>query len=412
MQTKKFSLDDLLRLEGLIVLYFLALLFFGKAFSKFNIIGPLYLHDVVLLFLTVLALNRGKMKARFNALWLLLGIAILYLVISLLFFHLKPKFMVIAFRQFTLFLYLGCSLIIFNCMIRQPSDLYKPMYLVRLISTLSVWLQAILMLYGYLFIPGFSLFGEGDYNYFSPLVVFGIISYAALALAFEKNMGIRTVKFVIALFLSTTLGHSSAFLAVFVILLTYFFIRITPIQRFIALGICAATVLTLQFLPEFRDANASWRLLYWQHVMHNLIYQRHLVFGNGFGVPYMTYDYAVYINEVLHSPIMLDEQYPLARYLAPPHNSILTIMFHVGIVPALLLLIPLRGLFSQLLLKRRSPDPSTNFILFCFVGSLVWILFNVILELPHSATYFWLVFFTTAYALKFKAASPAPEQPQ
>jgi hypothetical protein len=267
------------------------------------------------------------------------------------------------------------------------------------------------MVFGYLFIRGFSLFGESDYNYFSPLAVFGIITYAAFALAYEKNIWIKSFKFVLALFLSTTLGHSSAFLAVFVILLIYFFIRIRPLQRFIALGLCLTAILALQLLPEFRDANASWRLLYWRHVMDNMIFHKYLVLGNGFGKPYMTYDYAVYINRVLHSPIMLDEQYPLARYLAPPHNSLLTIMFHVGILPALLLLIPLRGLFVQLLLKPVSSDTTKNFMVYAFAGCLVWILFNVILELPHSATYFWLVYFTTAWLLRVRAA-PSAQEPQ
>lgn len=413
MKKVKISADTLFRLEGLIVLYFLTLLFFGKIFTKFKVVGSLYLHDAVLLFMVILAINRGKMRNRFKSTLLLLLIAVTYLVWSLLRFHLPENLVIIAFRQFNLFVYMGCAWVLFNTCVRSDNDLYKPLYLIRLISLLSVWLQTSLIVFGFLFIRGFSLFGEGDYNYFSPLAVFGIITYAALALAYEKNTWIKSFKFILALFLSTTLGHSSAFLAVFVILLIYFFVRIRPLQRFIALGLCLTAILTLQFLPEFRDANASWRLLYWKHVTGNLIFHRYLILGNGFGRPYMTYDYAVYINKVIHSPIMLDEQYPMARYLAPPHNSLLTIMFHVGILPALLLLVPLRGLFAQLLLKPVSSDTSKNFIMYAFAGCLVWILFNVILELPHSATFFWMVFFTTASLLRWKTAPPAsePQQP-
>jgi len=400
MKKAKFSLDTLFRLEGLIVLYFLILLFFGKIFTKFQVIGPLYLHDAVLLFLVVLAINRGKVRYRFRSILLLLLIAIIYLVLSLLLYRLPGNLIVIAFRQFNLFVYMGCAWVLFNVCVRSSSDMYKPLYLIRLISELSVWLQVSLILYGFLFIRGFSLFGEGDYNYFSPLAVFGIITYSAMVLAYEKNFWWKYVRFMLVLFLSTTLGHSSAFLSVFVVLLIYFFTRITPLQRIIALGIVVAAILVLKALPEFRDVNASWRLFYWQHIVHNVVYQHYLVLGNGFGKPYMTYDYAVYLNEVLHSPNMIDQYYPMARYLVPPHNSILTILFHVGFLPGLLFFVPLAGYGRQLLLRARSTEPADNFMLYALAGCFVWICFNVILELPHSATYFWLVFFTAAYAFK------------
>ena len=45
------------------------------------------------------------------------------------------------------------------------------------------------------------------------------------------------------------------------------------------------------------------------------------------------------------------------------------------------------------------------FLLLAFAGCFVWVSFNVILELPHSATYFWLIYFTTAYAFRYKARS-------
>lgn len=411
MQKRKYLIKNFFRLETLIVLFFVTLLFFGRAFTKFQVVGPLYLHDAVLLLITALAINRGKMVVRFNAILLLLLIAIFYLVISLLFFRLPGELILMAFRQFNLFVYLGCCYVIFNCCVKNAEDLDKPLHLIRLISVMSVWLQILLMIYGFMFVPGFSLFGESDYNYFSPLAVFGIITYSALVLAYEKKTWLRALKFLAMLALSTTLGHSSAFFAVFVVLMIYFFIRITPLQRFIALGICIGVVLLLEFLPEFRDVNASWRLFYWKHVMHNLVYDKYFILGNGFGHPFMTYDYAVYLNTALHSPNMIDELYPMARYLVPPHNSILTFLFHVGIIPGLLIFVPLAAFFRQVLLRSRSQDPSVNFLIYGLAGCFVWVFFNVILELPHSATYFWLVYFTAAYALRVRI-SPAIAKPQ
>jgi hypothetical protein len=396
------SIRNLFRLETLIVLYFLALLFFGKAFTKFSVIGPLYLHDAVLLLITVLAINRGRLVARFNSIWILLAIALLYLVISLLFFHLRGPLLLMAFRQFNLFLYMGCSLIIFNSVIRSKADLPKLLWLIRLLSILSIWLQVGLLVYGFLFVPGFSLNGETDYNYYSPLAVFGIITFGAIALAYEKVEYRRWLKLLLALFLSTTTGHSSAFLAVVVIVLVHFFMLIRPLQRFIALGICLGVILLLDLLPQFRDVNASWRLMYWHHILDNIIFQHYLILGNGFGKPFMTSSFALYLNEVLHSPIMINDLYPMATYLNPPHNSILTIMFHVGFLPALLLFVPLKKFFGQILLQSHSPDRGINFLVYALAGCFVWIMFNVILELPHSATFFWLVYLTTAFALKMR----------
>ncbi|HXB06695.1 MAG TPA: hypothetical protein VNW04_06260 [Puia sp.] len=407
MPVSSFSIKNIFRLETLIVLYFLALLFFGKAFTKFSVIGPLYLHDAVLLLITLLAINRGKLMWRFKSIWILLFIALVYMVVSCLFFHLPGPILLMAFRQFNLFLYMGCAFIIFNCVIRSREDLPKLTALIRMISVLSVWLQVGLLVVGFLFVRGFSPFGESDYNYFSPLAVFGIITYGAMALAYEKSEYLKWMKLGLALVLSTTTGHSSAFLAVVVIVLIYFFVLIKPLQRFVALGICLGVVILLDFLPEFRDVNASWRLLYWHHIMNNIVFQHYLILGNGFGKPFMTYDYALYLNDALHSPIMIDELYPMARYLSPPHNSFLTIMFHIGLLPALLLLVPLKKYFGRLLLRPQSADPSLNFLVYALAGSCVWVMFNVILELPHSATFFWLVYLTTAYALKMQD-SPTP----
>jgi phosphate/sulfate permease len=90
----------------------------------------------------------------------------------------------------------------------------------------------------------------------------------------------------------------------------------------------------------------------------------------------------------------------MTRYLNPPHNSVLTIVFHVGLIPALLFFTPLKKTFTQLFLKKSPADANILFLVLALLGSLVWILFNVILELPHSSTYFWLVYLTTIFYLK------------
>jgi hypothetical protein len=386
--------------EALVAFFFIILLLFGKSFTKFNLIGPVYLHDFSLLIITILSLNRGRIRLRFNSILLMLSIAIVYLVISLIFFNLKGEYLLIAFRQFNLFVYLACAYIIFNCLILERSDIFKPLFLIKFLAYLSVYLQLFYLFIGYLFIEGFSIFQPLDYNYFSPLTVLGIIAYGALVLSYESSLFWRFSKYLFAIILSTTLGHSSAFLALVLILVAYLFIRITPKQRLIAVGIAAIFLLLFLFLPQFRDVNASWRLLYWKHILIRAVSSKFLLLGHGFGKPFMTHDYAVYMHQVLGSPIMLEELYPFATFLSPPHNSILTIVFHIGLIPALLLFLPLKGVFKQLTLKRISDDNNKNFLLLCMVGCFVWICFNVILELPHSSTFFWLVYFATVFYFK------------
>jgi hypothetical protein len=386
--------------EALVAFFFIILLLFGKSFTKHNLIGPVYLHDFSLMIITILSLNRGRIRLRFNSILLMLSIALVYLVISLIFFNLKGEYLLIAFRQFNLFVYLACAYIIFNCLILERNDIFKPLFLIKFLAYLSVYLQLFYLFIGYLFIEGFSIFQPLDYNYFSPLTVLGIIAYGALVLSYESSLFWRFSKYLFAVILSTTLGHSSAFLALVLILVAYLFIRITPKQRLIAVGIAAIFLLLFLFLPQFRDVNASWRLLYWKHILIRAVSSKFLLLGHGFGKPFMTHDYAVYMHQVLGSPIMLDELYPFATFLSPPHNSILTIVFHIGLIPALLLFLPLKGVFKQLTLKRISDDNNKNFLLLCMVGCFVWICFNVILELPHSSTFFWLVYFTTVFYFK------------
>jgi hypothetical protein len=400
--------NKIFSIEGLVILYFFLLLLFGKTFTKFQVAGPLYLHDLYLGVLTLIAINnRKKLTLRFVPVLIIIGLAFIYLVFSLAYYHPTGEMLTITFRQFNLIVYLLCSYLLFNLLVKDISAVQKIISLILYLSKASVILQIVFIVYGYLFINNFSLFEEGEYNYFSPLIIFGIITYAAVALAYEEKISVRFLKFLGALVLSTTLGHSSAFLAIFCIGLLYFFMRIKPMQRLVAVGIIFTVLLVLLLLPQFRDANAGWRVLYWGHVLKEAVVSKYTVLGSGFGRPFMSYDFAVYINETIHSAIMIDEYYPMARYLSPPHNSWLSFVFHIGLLPALLFLLPLKNVGLAIMLSPLPSDRNKLFLLLAFAGCAVWVSFNVILELPHSATYFWLVYFTTAYAFRDKSMEGA-----
>lgn len=396
LTVKKLTLIDLL-----LVIYFATILLFGKSFTKLQVVGPLYLHDLCLGLLVFLCLAfRSRIKIPSYSILLMIMIAVGYLIVDLLRFRNDGVYFLIAIRQFSLFLYLFCCMLIFACRVRTMPEALKAVSLIRLIGWWAVIVQCIYLTYGFFFVPGFSVFEKNDYNYFTPLVVMGIITFCADAITDNRSLLIKIVKFTAGLTLSLTLGHSSAFLAVFIILMFYAYVKIRPIQRLFSFAFILIAVLMLLFLPQFTDTNANWRLLFWKHIMIRSVTDGYLVFGHGFGKAYMTYDYALYMYEVLHSRIMIDEYYPMARHLNPPHNSILTLVFHIGLLPALLFFTPLRLLSRQLFLKKEPRDENVMFLILSVCGCLVWISFNVILELPHTATYFWLVFFTTVFYLK------------
>jgi hypothetical protein len=299
-----------------------------------------------------------------------------------------------------LFFYLACSYIIFGTQIREFGDAYAPLRLLRILGRLSVFVQAIYLVYGYGFIPGFSILEATDYSYFSPLVIMGIITYAADVITRQSSIFIKALKFVFAMVLAFSTGHSSAFLGIFIVLLVYAYIKIKPYQRYVSFLFILMAVLSLFLLPQFTDFNASWRIYFWKHILNRSVSDGYLLLGHGFGKPYMTYDYALVMYKALNSSIVVERYYPEVKYVVPPHNSILTIVFHIGMIPALLFFFPMIKMFQQIFVKKFPEDNNVMFLILALIGSIVWICFNVILELPHSASFFWLVYFTSLYYVK------------
>jgi hypothetical protein len=204
--------------------------------------------------------------------------------------------------------------------------------------------------------------------------------------------------------LSILTKQAAFFLSIVVVGISYLFFRIKVAHRitFLAIGFIGIGLLFLA--PDFTDANVKWRLLYWRHILTNAA-DHYLVFGNGFGIPYMAADYSYYIQNKIQSSIMTPEYDPLARHINPPHNSFLTIVFHLGLLPFLLLLWPIRRIISLLFINSFTNNKAQYLLTLTLIGSIVWCSFNVILELPHSAIYFWLIYFTTALFLR-EGATP------
>lgn len=385
---------------NLFALIIVLLLLFDRSFSKLAIIEPIYVHDVLLILATVFSLYNFPIKIKQPSILLLLIISLAYLVYSVFYIGIKEGFYVLVFRQYFLFFYLGCSYVIANKFYKSNQNIFAVVNFIKKLAIVSVILQLGYFCYLYITIPNYSpLVG---FSYLSALGVMGIITFSAYVLVYYSGF-LKWGLLAVTLLISAMLGHSSSFFAVFSILLIHFYISFSPKIRFISLGILAIIMILLLQQPQFTDANANWRLLYWQHIMEMAIFKNGMFLGNGFGKPYMTLEFAQFLVDEINSTFMFTGvNNEFERWVTPPHNSFLTIVHHIGLVPVLLLFIPLKDFFKQIFIRSKSNDFEELFLFYSLFGLIVWISFNVVLELPHSAIFFWMVYFTYIFYGKAK----------
>lgn len=386
---------------AIFIVLIIALLLFDKEFSKLPIVNPLFVHDFLLAIATIFALNRSKLKFKFPSIFILIIISIAYLAYSLLFFNLTGDYFLMIFRQYYLFFYLICCYVIANKFLSKEEGINKALFFIKQIAKWSLVLQLGYFVFLYATIPGYSPF-EG-YSYLSGVAIMGLITFGAYALVYYK--GYKRILFVIFMFLITALlGHASSFFAIFLVALLHFYISFPPRIRFMTVGILLIIIIILFQFPQFTDANTTWRLMYWSHVLSTAVLDNFLLLGNGFGSPYMTFDFARHIaNQIGSTFMMTGVNIKLERWVSPPHNSFLTMIHHIGFIPTLLFFVPLKNFFKQIFLKSKTTDNEKLFLFYSLFGLIVWVSFNVILELPHSAIYFWFVYFTYLFYEKIKA---------
>jgi hypothetical protein len=178
-------------------------------------------------------------------------------------------------------------------------------------------------------------------------------------------------------------------------LLIYFYISFSPRIRFISIGVLLLFLLVLFQFPQFNDNNATWRIIYWTQILHRAVVEKFMIFGDGFGYPYITLKNAAQFTREINSTFMESGiNFKFERWVTPPHNSFLTMIHHIGILPTVLIFVPLKSFFRQIFLEKKAVDNDKLFLFFTLSGLIIWVFFNVILELPHSAVYFWLIYFT------------------
>lgn len=363
----------------------IALVAAGTSFSKFHIAGPIYLHDFVLMLLIIsIALNPPRILP-FSPLLALLLISIIYLAISL---YLMRASIDLIIRQYAIFGYFGCYYLLFAKTLGTPIRSYKNfIFLVGLVSVLIQFVYVV-----YLIINGISVLDE--YHYYSPATVLGIIIFGASVLAFVESIVLKLALFSFTLILSTSTGHSSAALSLVVVMGVYLLFGVTRKSKLIIalVGIIGLFMLYL-LLPQFQDNNASFRLIAWNHTIKRIIFENMGLIGEGFGIPYFDRTLILETYDKLGSVGFFGIERIDEGYLSSVHNSFLTIFLSVGLIPGLLILLPFKNLFTYMNSASNLRTPDGDFFFLSLVGLSVWVSFNEILELPHSAGLFWLVYF-------------------
>ena len=166
-------------------------------------------------------------------------------------------------------------------------------------------------------------------------------------------------------------------------------------------AIAVAVALFYLVPSHFQYVNSLWRLIYWKYAMKDILLNYYGFIGHGFGLKYITQEAMDALRNVIDSPWF--EVRPEEQYITPMHNSFITIGYHIGFVFVFLLLIPLKKMFVYFF-NRKNQETSLqkDFIVLSLIGVVVWTNFHVVLELPHSSAFFWLIYFTTIYLFNFK----------
>lgn len=144
--------------------------------------------------------------------------------------------------------------------------------------------------------------------------------------------------FVAILYIMMT-GHASHKLAIiiyFCVVMYYGAGKLKPL----VISVACISLIVLGMTPivtsEFSDANAVWRFLFWKDLVIYMFDNFRLLTGIGYGVPYMQLEYD---NFYLLSYQVESGRGEYQLFTVPPHNSILAVFYHLGIVPAIIFLV-------------------------------------------------------------------------
>lgn len=376
-------------LRGTIFLLLLILLVFGVSFTKFSLGGALYINDLILAGVTGIAFFVNP-NAKIPLGFFLFALAsLVYFILSFATAGKTP--LVYVFRQFMICGYFIEALIIFTSLFQKKELFDQLLKFIKRFAIASVIFDALYTVM--LYVTGTPIFGDHVYVYISPLAVLGVMVYFALVLNSKERF--RIVKLLCAFVLLVLTGHSSAVLGIVVMLMLHVGTYMRPALKILAssLGLVGVPVALLVF-RSLSDANAIWRLVYWGVTIKKIFIEKVGIFGHGFGVRYADEELSRILQEVykFSATLKRDED----AFVTPLHNAFLTFSFHVGFLLTLVILIPIILAFMRGQAYRGNKIVISNderFLSHAVAGLSIWVGFNVILELPHSSLFFWLIFF-------------------
>ncbi len=371
---------------------------FGKNYTQLLLVQPFfYAHDLLLLILSLISLLNYKYFNRIKSLEVLFIIIILYLLYSFI----KPDFVSvqIVLRQFMIFGYGLLLYLIMNALfslkkIREEVATYLAYFGIACLSI------QILYVFYYLLLKGENPFFER--NYFSPIIILGLFIIASFILVKIQNKYLKHILFLFVFLISFSTGHDSTYLSLALIYFSYLFILSSKTYKIIlSMFLLIGVIMMFVFLPSFADVNVKWRLMFWKDSLSQIT-DNFLIFGDGFGLQYASDETILNLNNLFsnipYGPQILGDD----KYLCAPHNSFLTMAIHIGILSIILLFFPIKNLFYN---KTLIMDKEILFLSLSLLGIVVFSSFNVILELPHSSSIFWIVFFSLIFKLSEKSES-------
>ncbi len=406
---KLFSPAPLGHIQMFLFILIELLLIFGKEFSKFHVAGPFYLYDSLFILLSLAAgilFFRRPDKTWNWPILLILGLSVIYAGYS---FSVSLGPVNYLIRQYALFVYMGGMYLLFFSYISPKANEYNIKFII-LMGIAAFFLQIGYHIYNLIFKEGFMGGFFSQFNYYTLLGIMALFVFEAWLLVYV-NKWWKWLVLLLIFFLTLTLGHhSSVILATLMVFGCYLFLHSgTFIKLVLGIAAIAVPVALYYLVPSyFQDVNALWRLIYWKYAMKDIILNNYGVIGHGFGQKYITQEAMDALRNMIASPWF--EARPEEQYITPMHNSFITIGYHIGFVFVFLLLIPLRKMFVYFFNRRnREPSSQKDFIVLSLMGVFVWTNFHVVLELPHSSAFFWLIYFTAIYLFNFSTSSKTNE---
>lgn len=361
--------------------YLLFSTIFGRAFYKFQIFG-LHLSEYLILFVSFIFIFKyfsHKKKIYFPSELFLFILLWLIILINSLFISTAPLDIIL--RQG----FQGVNLILFIFLVNFMNDINISENAKRLFAYSSISLVLAELL--------FTNFANLD-----SLYVYLVISFL---LAGKRFGGLFLISL---LLLPIILDHAATLLASMVFILFFLYFNYKKILFLSAFFSVPVLLILFPLLPEFYesifDYNATWRFLYWSDVIQIVFSDISALTGFGYGIQYINPDLENF-DRLIQQISWFSNSYEQS-FLVPPHNSLLNIIYHLGIFGFILFCIFFVRVFRLVLFSKNK----NSLIVLLSISPLI--VTHNFLELPQLSIGFISVLgFIASSAIKKINENPA-----